>query len=101
LAWLFISPIIHSNYTITAKFFIWLATTAILVILTLWIVILFFGDGLQLDALLAAIPGILSIWTASIIRLRQFQKLTTTANSSPENKMSFETGIENHSINNY
>src|SRR4051812_8549037 len=73
--WLCMGRIVAAHYTISAKFFIWLATAAMLVILTLWIVILFFDGGLQPEFLLAAIPGILSIWIASIIRLRQFYKL--------------------------
>ena len=99
--WLFIGPIIHSNYTIAAKFFMWLASTAVLVILTLWIIILVLDGGRHLESLLAGTPGILSVWVASIIRLKQFQKLDTTKNSFLKNKMSFETGIEDHSMSNY
>jgi len=91
--------IANSNYTITAKFFIWLATTALLVILTLWIVILFFDGGLQLEFLLAAIPGILSIWIASVIRLKQFHKLIDSVNMIPEDDMLLEPKNEEYHDN--
>jgi hypothetical protein len=82
--------IAHSHYTIAAKFFIWLATTATLVILSLWIVVLFFDGGLQLEFLLAAIPGILSIWIASVIRLKQFQRLIDREISIPDRDLTVE-----------
>ena len=90
LGWLCMGLIAHSNYTIAAKFFIWLATTATLVILSLWIVVLFFDGGLQLEFLLAAIPGILSIWIASVIRLKQFQRLIDRGISIPDRDLIIE-----------
>jgi len=97
--WLCMGLIAYSNYTITAKFFMWLATTALLVILTLWIVILFFDGGLQLEFLLAAIPGILSIWIASVIRLKQFHKLIYSVNRIPEDDMLLEPKNEEYHDN--
>ena len=88
--WLCMGIIAHSNYTIAAKFFIWLATTATLVILSLWTVVLFFDGGLQLELLLAAIPGILSIWIASVIRLKQFQRLIDREISIPDRDLIIE-----------
>jgi len=91
LGWLCMGFIIHYNYTITGKFFIWLATSAVLVLLTLWIIILSFDGGVDPEALLAALPGILSIWLASVIRWKQFHKLNLGENTSPENTKAFET----------
>jgi hypothetical protein len=75
LGWLFLGLIVYSNYTVTAKFIFWLVTAAILVILNFWALVLFFDPGFRLEYFLAAVPGIISIWTASIFRVRQFQKL--------------------------
>ena len=101
LGWLCMGLIVYSDYTVWTKFFIWLATSAILVILTLWILILFFDGGLEPQVFLAALPGILSIWVASVIRLKQFHKLNIIENSITENTMGFETGIEDHCIKNH
>jgi len=95
LGWLCIGIIVHSNYTTTARFFIWLATAGMLVILNLWMIILFIHIGFQFRDFLIAIPGIISIWIASVIRIKQFQKLCMTENRLLEAEISFETNNEN------
>jgi len=77
LGWLFLSIIVYSEYVIPLKFIFWLLTSAALILLTIWILILVIG-GLEEEMLrnfLYAIPGIISIWVVSIIRYRKFRKL--------------------------
>ena len=81
--WLFLGIIIYSNYTVTLKFLFWILVTAILVVLNFWILILVLNDGdaflnheeFELAPFLIAIPGIASIWFASMIRISQFRNL--------------------------
>ena len=96
LGWLCFGMIVYSDYTFTAKFLIWLTTAAILVILNLWIIILVFDKRLHAEDFLIAVPGILSIWIASSIRLKQFYRLNIIENNLSEDQMSFEAGNENH-----
>ena len=94
LGWLCMGLIVHSSYTTLAKFLLWIVATAILVILNFWIIILFIDRGFQFQDFIIAIPGIISIWIASIIRYKQFQKLNITENNLSESEMSFEVNSE-------
>ena len=94
LGWLCFGMIVYADYTFEAKFLIWLTTAAILVILNLSIIILVFDNRLEAKDLLIAVPGILSIWIALFIRLKQFHRLNIIENNLSEDQMSFEAGNE-------
>lgn len=94
LGWLFFCLIVYSGYTFAAKFLLWLASAATLVILNLWIIILVFDNGLDSTDLMIASPGILSIWAASLMRLKQFQKLDHSEQRIPADEKFFQSKNE-------
>jgi hypothetical protein len=80
--WLFLGVIVHSSYTLTLKFLLWLLATAGLVISNFWIFMLYLNgknmfvmDEQLIESLLMSIPGILSIWLVSVTRVQQFRNL--------------------------
>ena len=75
--WLIIIPIVFAELTVMAKFLVWIFATAIIVMLDLWIFYLIIVNRMefQIRDFVIALPGILSIWIASIIRYKQFQNL--------------------------
>ena len=90
LGWLFLGVIVYSGYTGHAKFFLWLGTSAALVFLNFWCIILFFDPNILREYFVWMIPGILSIWISSILRFRQFQELIDREISMPDRDLIIE-----------
>src|SRR4051812_25584855 len=88
--WLFLSFIVHAAYIVALKFLFWLLTSAALIVLIVWIGILIIGDEEDnfLRQFLVAVPAIISIWTVSILRFREFRNLIyKQTNTNNENDM--------------
>jgi hypothetical protein len=94
--WLLLGIIAYSRYTVVTKFLLWIFTSTALVLANFWFVLLLYGIGdAQLSHVILAIPAVLSIWLASILRIRQFRKLITVEYSLPNNQTCLENEKEN------
>ena len=76
LGWIVLSLIRFTNFTITIKFLAWLFIVPFLIVLSLWSMTKPYTNGFfDAELLMITIPAILSAWTSSAFRYKQFQKL--------------------------
>lgn len=78
--WLLLDIVVSSDHRSLARMVMWMICSVMLVFLEVLIIAIIIGEPLTSEVFFLALPGILAVCLAILIRYQQFQKLI----SSPE-----------------